>query len=377
MLSVPSVVIFGTDIVTFSVDLLVIYAIYLVVSLTLNLEAGYSGIPNFGKAMFVAGGAAVAGSVSGRLSAFIAGISYSGDYSNSAPIIINKLNAALSLNPILSVEILLLGVALAAGIGAALGYLASYPAIRLREDYLGMLLLASAQFFQIFLRSYPPVIGGVQGIEVPDFFGWANTGPGARDIIILGVVSVFAVSVYIYCERVARSPLGRTLRAIRDNEVASRALGKDDVAIRKRVIVVASAISGMAGALLTFYVESVGPDTWSRQDWTFPFWVIIILGGAANNSGVAIGAFTYAFILKTTDKAKFLLQGILPSTTFNYLQYLTFASLLILVLALRPEGILPEKPSLTLKRQTVATIIETKAKGPDEESQESSVKENG
>jgi len=60
LLSVPSVVIFGTDIVTFSVDLLVIYAIYLVVSLTLNLEAGYSGIPNFGKAMFVAGGAAVA-----------------------------------------------------------------------------------------------------------------------------------------------------------------------------------------------------------------------------------------------------------------------------------------------------------------------------
>jgi len=125
LLSVPSVVIFGIDIVTFSVDLLVIYAIYLIVSLTLNLEAGYSGIPNFGKAMFVAGGAAVAGSVSGRLSAFIVGISFSGDYSNSAPVIINKLNAALSLNPILSVEIMLLGVALAAGIGAALGYLAS------------------------------------------------------------------------------------------------------------------------------------------------------------------------------------------------------------------------------------------------------------
>jgi branched-chain amino acid transport system permease protein len=213
---------FGIDIVTFSVDLLIIYAIYLVVSLTLNLEAGFSGIPNFGKAMFVAGGAAIAGSVSGRLSAFIIGISYSGDYSNSAPAIINKLNAALSNNPILSLEILLLGVALAAGIGAALGYLASYPAIRLREDYLGMLLLASAQFFQIFLRSYPPVIGGVQGIEVPDFFGWANTEPGARDIVILGVVTLFAVLVFIYFERIARSPLGRTLRAIRDNEVASR-----------------------------------------------------------------------------------------------------------------------------------------------------------
>jgi branched-chain amino acid transport system permease protein len=375
LLTVPSVVLFGIDIVTFSVDLLIIYAIYLVVSLTLNLEAGFSGIPNFGKAMFVAGGAAIAGSVSGRLSAFIIGISYSGDYSNSAPLIINKLNAALSTNPILSVEILLLGVALAAGIGAALGYLASYPAIRLREDYLGMLLLASAQFFQIFLRSYPPVIGGVQGIEIPDFFGWANTGPGARDIVVLGVVTLFAVLVYFYFERIARSPLGRTLRAIRDNEVASRALGKDDVAIRKRVIVVASAISGIAGALLTFYVESVGPDTWSRQDWTFPFWVILILGGAANNSGVAIGAFVYAFLLKTIDRAKFLLQGFLPSTTFNYLQYLAFASLLILVLALRPEGILPEKPSLTLKRGTVATLLQTKVVEAEQNLDDSSLKE--
>src|SRR6266702_2833896 len=365
MLNVPSIVFLGIDVVKFAVNLGTAYMLFLAVSLTLNLEAGYTGVPNFGKVMFLAGGAVVSASFCGQLAVFILGINVHGDYNVYIVTVINQVNASLSQNPVLCVELIILGTLLAAGVGAIMGYLASYPAIRLREDYLGMLLLASAQFFQIFLRSYPPVIGGVQGIEVPDFFGGANPGPGARDIIILGVVSVFAVSVYIYCERVARSPLGRTLRAIRDNEVASRALGKDDVAIRKRVIVVASAISGIAGALLTFYVESVGPDTWSRQDWTFPFWVIIILGGAANNSGVAIGAFTYAFILKTTDKAKFLLQGILPSTTFNYLQYLTFASLLVLVLALRPEGIFPEKPSLTLKRQTVATIIETKAKGPD------------
>src|SRR2546422_6587974 len=142
-----------------------------------------------------------------------------------------------------------------------------------------MLLLASAQFFQIFLRSYPPVIGGVQGIEIPDFFGWANTGVGTRDVVILGVVTLFAVSVYVYFERIARSPLGRTLRAIRDNEVASRALGKDDVAIRKRVIIVASAISGMAGALLTFFLESVCSRTWSRQNLIFSFFVFFIFCG--------------------------------------------------------------------------------------------------
>jgi len=358
-MDVPSLVLFGTDIVTFSVDLAIAYSILLAVSLTLNLEAGYSGVPNFGKAMFVAGGAAVAGSISGRLSGFILGVDTS-NYVNRAPLIINNLNSLLAANLFLSIEMLLLGLALAAGVGAVLGFLASYPAIRLREDYLGMLLLASAQFFQILLRGYPPLIGGVIGIEVPDFFGWANTGRGARDVVILGVVGLFTVLVYLYFERVARSPLGRTLRAVRDNEVASRALGKDDVAIRKRVIVIASAICGMAGALLTFYVQSVGPDTWSRQSWTFPFWVIIIIGGAANNSGVALGAFTYAFILKAVDKAKFLFQGFLPFDV-NWLEYLAFSSLLLLVLALRPGGILPEKSSLTLQRETVATIIQTKA----------------
>ncbi len=369
-MAVPSFVLFGIDIVRFSIDLGTLYAIFLVVSLTLNLEAGYAGVPNFGKALFVAGGAAVAGAVSGRLSALILAINTYGDYNSNAPLIINNLNAALSTNPLLSVELLLLGVLLAAGIGGALGYLASYPAIRLREDYLGMLLLASAQFFQIFLRGYEPLIGGVQGILIPDLFGWANTGIGVRDLVIFGVVGVFAVLVYIYSERLARSPLGRTLRAIRDNEVASRALGKDDVAIRRKVIVIASAISGIAGALITFYVESVGPDTWTRQAWTFPFWVVIIIGGAANNSGVALGAFTYAFILKAVDQFKFAFQGFLP-IDINWLEYLAFASLLIAFLMLRPEGILPEKSSLTLPRNTVAMIVEGKP-NPSESSREKS-----
>src|SRR5437870_4142466 len=308
--------------------------------------------------MFVAGGAAVAGSVSGRLSAFIVGISYSGDYSNSAPAIINRLNAALSLNPLLSVEILLLGVALAAGIGAALGYLASYPAIRLREDYLGMLLLASAQFFQIFLRSYLPLIGGTQGISVPNFFGWAGSGIGVRDVAVLGFLTVFAILVFVFVERIARSPLGRTLRAVRDNELASRALGKNDVAIRRNVIVIAAAISAMAGALLTFQVASVGPGTWDRVTWTFWIWVMVIIGGSGNNRGVALGALSFAFLFDMIDQVQFAFQPYLPDfVDVNFLRYILFAALLILILAFRPGGILPEKSSPTLPKRTLYGIM--------------------
>jgi branched-chain amino acid transport system permease protein len=360
-LDVPTFFLFGVDIIRFSIDLMTAYGLYLVVSLSLNLEAGFAGVPNFGKVMFVAAGAAVAGSVSGRLAALILGVNTHGDYNGFIAQIITQLDSSLSQSAVLSIEILLLGILLAAAIGATLGFLTSYPAIRLREDYLGMLLLASAQLFQIFLGGYEPLIGGTQGIEVPDLFGWAGNGIEVRDVVVLGFVALFAVLVYFYAERVARSPLGRTLRAVRDNEVAARALGKDDVAIRRNVIIVASAISAMAGALLTFYVGAVNAEAWTRITWTFWIWVMVIIGGAANNAGVALGAFSFTFLFKIVNQVKFYFQGSIPFDV-NWLEYLMFASLLILILAFRPGGILPERSSVTLPWKTVAEIMRPKSK---------------
>jgi branched-chain amino acid transport system permease protein len=348
---------FGVDIIRFLIDLGTTYALFLVVSLTLNLEAGFAGVPNFGKVMFVAAGAAIAGSVSGHLAAVILGVNTYGNFNGHIAQIITQINAPLANNFLLSMGLLLLGIVLAAGVGAALGYVASYPAIRLREDYLGMLLLGSAQLFQIFLGGWEPLINGTQGIEVPDVFGFAGSAIGVRDLVVLGFLAVFAVLVYIYAERVARSPLGRTLRAIRDNEVASRALGKNDIAMRRNVIIIASAISGIAGAMLTFYVSSVGAETWTRINWTFWIWVMVIIGGAANNTGVALGALSFTFLFKAVDQVKFQFQSYIPFDV-NWFEYLLFASLLILILVFRPGGILPEKSSLTLPRQTVTMIME-------------------
>lgn len=359
-MDVPTFILFGVDIIRFAIDLMTAYALYLVVSLSLNLEAGFAGVPNFGKVMFVAAGAAVAGSVSGRLAAIILNVNTHGNYNGFIAQIITQLDSSLSTNAVLSLEILLLGILLAAVIGATLGFLTSYPAIRLREDYLGMLLLASAQLFQIFLGGYEPLIGGTQGIEVPDLFAWAGNGIEVRDVVVLGFLAIFAGLVYFYAERVARSPLGRTLRAIRDNEVAARALGKNDVVIRRNVIIVASAISAMAGALLTFYVGAVNAEAWTRITWTFWIWVMVIIGGAANNAGVALGAFSFTFLFKIVDQVKFYFQGSIPFDV-NWLEYLMFASLLILILAFRPGGILPEKSSVTLPWRTVAEIMRQKS----------------
>src|SRR5260370_30094406 len=103
------------------------YGLYLVVSLSLNLEAGFAGVPNFGKVMFVAAGAAVAGSISGRLAAVILGVNTHGDYNRVIATIITQFDSSLSQNAVLSIEILLLGILLPAAIGATRGFLTSYP----------------------------------------------------------------------------------------------------------------------------------------------------------------------------------------------------------------------------------------------------------
>src|SRR5947208_15801015 len=113
-MDVPMFVLFGIDIMRFLIDLGTAYALYLVVSLTLNLEAGFSGVPNFGKVMFVAAGAAAAGSVSGRVAAIVLGINTHGNYNGFIATIIPSVNTGLSQNIILSIGLLVLGVLLAA-----------------------------------------------------------------------------------------------------------------------------------------------------------------------------------------------------------------------------------------------------------------------
>jgi branched-chain amino acid transport system permease protein len=88
---------------------------------------------------------------------------------------------------------------------------------------------------------------------------------------------------------------------------------------------------------------------------------MVIIGGAANNAGVALGAFSFTFLFKIVDQVKFYFQGSVPFDV-NWLEYLMFASLLILILAFRPGGILPEKSSVTLPWKTVAEIMRPKSK---------------
>ncbi len=150
-------------------------------------------------------------------------------------------------------------------------------------------------------------------------------------------------------------------------------MGKDTVVLRRNVLIIASIITGVAGALYTIYTGDTNAATYDRVTWTFWPWLIVILGGVASNSGVAIGHFVFIFLLQYIDATKFYLQDVLPFDV-TWLEYLLFGSLLIVVLLLRPQGILPEKPSHTLSKGEISRIVEhsneTKESGPGASTQE-------
>ncbi|HZW84685.1 MAG TPA: branched-chain amino acid ABC transporter permease [Nitrososphaerales archaeon] len=357
-MSLPIVYLFpGFDLVSFMVGFVNFYALYLAISISLNLEFGYAGIPNFGKVLFIAGGAAFSGSISGRLASYVLNIGSHQDFIVFSTRIVNQIDGVLAHDPVFAVELFIISVMIGALIGALFGYLASYPAIRLREDYLGMLLLGMAQFFQVVMRTFTPLTGGSQNIAVPDpYFYWISLGTGWRDLVAGLVMSALAILVFIYAERVAKSPLGRMLKAVRESEDAARALGKDDAVVRRNVLIVASAISGIIGAVFTMYIASVEYDTWNRVAWTFWPFLIVIIGGVGNNYGVALGAAFFSFVLKGLEQIQPVLQ---PYVFFdaNWLQYLLFAVLLITILMLRPEGIIKEKSAPTLPKKTLGALV--------------------
>jgi branched-chain amino acid transport system permease protein len=350
----------------FILNLLATLAPYLIVTLSINLEYGYAGVPNFGKTLAVAGGAFMAGIIPGRLLAYLMGIGQNLDYINDNPLIISRINSSLVANPALSIGIIIVTVIVTVCFGALLGLLVAYPVARLREDYLGMTFLAAGQVILVIGNNYPPLVGGTLGVKVPDLFAFASRYPildllpgETRNVFAIAVMSIFALLVFFFAHRLTNSPLGRLLRAIRDDENSALALGKDVQRNRITVIIVASAIASIAGVLYAMYTANVFSTTYSRTTWTFWPWVMVILGGAGNNLGVVTGTFIFVAVRQTISFYRDFFTPILP---FNivWLDTLLLGLALLFILLYRPDGLIREKPIRTLWQDRRITTTESK-----------------
>jgi branched-chain amino acid transport system permease protein len=334
----------SSQLVIFVRDFAIFFGIQLIVALSLNLEYGYAGVPNFGKVLAVAGGAFTAAIVPGRLIAWIFGLGAGLDYIESNTAVVTEINAFLQGNPGISIAVFFSTLAIAAGVGAVLGLLASYPAIRLREDYLSITLLAMGEAIYIIGYNFQPLLKGTIGVMVPDPFRWA--GDLRYQILLVCVLGVGA-ALFLYLERLVNTPLGRMLRAIRDNEQVADALGKKVISIRMKAIILAAAIGAIAGAIDAFKSGGIIASMYRRVTWTFWPWVIVVLGGPSNNKGVVLGTFVYTMLRRVIDFYKSEFEAFIPFSVY-WLHSLLLGILLIVILIYRPEGLLREKPIQTL-----------------------------
>lgn len=315
--------------------------IYEILALSTNIEYGYTGIPNFGKVFYYAVGAIASANVAARIFNSILG----SEDLFSAVVASQRVAIAMK-EPGITIGVFILSMIVGVITAGIFGYLSSYPALRLSEDFLAITLLVFGEAGRIISRTYEPIVGGVYGMGgIPGPFVWINNQIVSRSLYTIMAVVMTVIS-FIIVERIANSPYGRILKAIRDDELVANVLGKDVAKIRGQVLFIGSAMAGLAGVLYTFYAQSVFPDDFIPP---ITFFVIsmILLGGTSNNVGVVLGALLLTMVDRMTQASFLALFKITIPFDITYIRYMIIGLIMILILMLKPEGLIPEKPVKT------------------------------
>ncbi|HWM53367.1 MAG TPA: branched-chain amino acid ABC transporter permease [Thermoplasmata archaeon] len=251
--------------------------IFAVLALGFNLQWGYTGLFNAGIAGFY------------LIGAYTMAIAITAP---SPPIVIGGI-------PVYPGH--LGGYSLPLAIGAILAMFAAggaaaiiaLPALRLRADYLAIATLAFASILQIFANNLQSVTGGaigITGIPKPIAFLSADA-PFLNAITIVGIGSAILLAFLLLLQFMAESPWGRVLRAVREDEEATMALGKNTFNYKLQAFALGGALMGLAGALFAVTLGYVSPSSSFAPAVTFSVWVMVIVGGSGNNRGVIVGAF--------------------------------------------------------------------------------------
>jgi len=320
------------------------FGIYAILSISLNLEYGYGGQPNFGKVAFFAIGAFVAGVMASRVLPLISGMSVTDPL---GPQGVEIRIAISSTRPIETTVTFIMTLVLAMIVGGFSGYIFSYPALRIREEwFLAMVLLVSGEIVRIIVRSYPPIVGGYQGLAgISNPFRWVGDATKAS-LMYAGLILTVALSVYVLADRLVNSPFGRLLKSVRDDPIASMSLGKNVQLVRAQVLTLGSALAALAGALYAHHIGFITPDDFIPIR-TFDIWVMMVLGGMANNRGAVVGAAVMTAIDRATAMMAVELGTYSTFIEFNYVRYVFVGILMITILMHRQKGLLPERPVRT------------------------------
>jgi branched-chain amino acid transport system permease protein len=285
---------------SYLVALAIITGIYALLTISLDLQYGFTGLVNFGQVGFFAVGsyASALFTLSGWPVAlgFVAAI----------------VAAALSALPI--------------------GLLA----LRLREEYLAIITLGYSEAVRLVMINETWLTNGSQGIT-----GVARPfqalGAEGADLAYLGLVVACNVAVIVLIRRIVTSPFGRLIQAIRDNEAAAIALGKYPPAAKVKVLAIGAGIAGLAGALYGHYIGYVSPDQFMPLV-TFYIWMAMILGGIGSLPGSLAGAVVLVLILEGTRFIRDVLPGV-AAVQMASVRLMSVGLLLVLFVLYRPQGV--------------------------------------
>ena len=228
-------------------------------------------------------------------------------------------------------------------VGAVLSVGLGLLTLRMRSDYLAITTFGVAVALQLVFQNAESVTGGAFGMAfIPRPFAGLQSQPFAFNLSNLAITALVVLAVYAVLEHLLRSPWGRTLRAVREDEVAAQALGKNPVRIRLQAFALGGAIMALAGAVQAHFIGFIAPGNYLPM-MTFQVWAMLIVGGSGNNRGAILGAVLVWAIWALSGAA---ISEIFPAgqqARAASLQIVIIGVMLCLILLWRPQGILPER----------------------------------
>jgi branched-chain amino acid transport system permease protein len=276
---------------------LVMVGIYTILAVSLNLLVGYAGIFSLAHAAVYGIGAYASALVALKL-----GLGFWG------------------------------GLVVASAAGACAAALVAIPSLRVAGDYY---IVASfglqVVILTVFMNWTDLTNGhaGLAGIPRPRLFGLVFDNP----FKYVGLSLALAALTYAICRRLTDSAFGRTLRAVREDEIAAQAMGKNVVLVKVVVTTISSALGALAGSLYAHYITYINPSSFTLDESIF-ITSLVILGGTERLAGPVVGAFV---LLAVPEALKFLA---IPDTVAAPTRQILYGGLLILFMFVRPEGIL-------------------------------------
>lgn len=277
--------------------ILIILGIYIILSLSLNLIIGYTGLPALGHAAFYCIGA----------------------YTSSL------LSLKMGLSPWIG---LLIGAVIAALSGAVIGY----SSVRLRNDYLALATFGFGVIVYSITKNWISLTRGPMGLSgIPGFsiFGFQLLETWSYFLLVL----IFVIITIFVINRIVNSPFGRVLKSIREDEIASQSLGKNTTKYKLLVFIIGSFFAGIAGSLYAHYVTFIDPSSFTVME-SLNILLMVIVGGMGSIFGSIVGTIILVIL---PELLRFLGMSTSIAATIKQMIY---GLLLIIFVIKRPQGLM-------------------------------------